>query len=101
MPRQPSVPNLMGLSLFRSEEHTSELQSRVDLVCRLLLEKKKLNLSDLLWFGKFRGIVDFFNDAVGAGDPVSHTRSRCDQVKRELALETLLNDLHVQQSQED
>src|SRR5438105_5082596 len=28
---------------FRSEEHTSELQSRVDLVCRLLLEKKKKN----------------------------------------------------------
>src|SRR5438105_15774395 len=29
----------------RSEEHTSELQSRVDLVCRLLLEKKKNKLS--------------------------------------------------------
>src|SRR5438105_11254384 len=28
-------------SLLRSEEHTSELQSRVELVCRLLLEKKK------------------------------------------------------------
>src|SRR5438067_7338440 len=27
--------------LWRSEEHTSELQSRFDLVCRLLLEKKK------------------------------------------------------------
>src|SRR5699024_11279240 len=27
----------------RSEEHTSELQSRFDLVCRLLLEKKKTN----------------------------------------------------------
>src|SRR6185312_17076120 len=27
----------------RSEEHTSELQSRSDLVCRLLLEKKKYN----------------------------------------------------------
>src|SRR5438067_10746428 len=27
----------------RSEEHTSELQSRFDLVCRLLLEKKKFN----------------------------------------------------------
>src|SRR5699024_11608661 len=26
---------------YRSEEHTSELQSRFDLVCRLLLEKKK------------------------------------------------------------
>src|SRR5699024_12112975 len=33
-----------GLSSFlaRSEEHTSELQSRFDLVCRLLLEKKML-----------------------------------------------------------
>src|SRR2546422_3570171 len=32
-----------GLALFRhrSEEHTSELQSRLHLVCRLLLEKKK------------------------------------------------------------
>src|SRR5207249_8245327 len=28
------------LELLRSEEHTSELQSRFDLVCRLLLEKK-------------------------------------------------------------
>src|SRR5437868_12102148 len=28
----------------RSEEHTSELQSRFDLVCRLLLEKKKITL---------------------------------------------------------
>src|SRR5437588_7560636 len=30
-------------SPFRSEEHTSELQSHSDLVCRLLLEKKKKN----------------------------------------------------------
>src|SRR5438034_467226 len=30
----------------RSEEHTSELQSHSDLVCRLLLEKKKTNLLD-------------------------------------------------------
>src|SRR5207249_6429475 len=30
-----------GMILVRSEEHTSELQSRFDLVCRLLLEKKK------------------------------------------------------------
>src|SRR3712207_9101690 len=35
-----SVPTAMALSL-RSEEHTSELQSRQYLVCRLLLEKKK------------------------------------------------------------
>src|SRR5207249_6454741 len=33
----------------RSEEHTSELQSRFDLVCRLLLEKKKTNeMSNML-----------------------------------------------------
>src|SRR5206468_9279677 len=42
-----SVKALHGLSralvhnMVRSEEHTSELQSRSDLVCRLLLEKKK------------------------------------------------------------
>ena len=30
----------------RSEEHTSELQSHSDLVCRLLLEKKKKQISD-------------------------------------------------------
>src|SRR5699024_12512019 len=32
---------LNAASIPRSEEHTSELQSRFDLVCRLLLEKKK------------------------------------------------------------
>src|SRR2546428_10365080 len=39
-PRQsPHVPLVQGPSV-RSEEHTSELQSRSDLVCRLLLEQK-------------------------------------------------------------
>src|SRR5206468_7896662 len=33
-----------GWAVLRSEEHTSELQSRSDLVCRLLLEKKKIYL---------------------------------------------------------
>src|SRR5699024_12649118 len=33
---------------FRSEEHTSELQSRFDLVCRLLLEKKNIDELDIL-----------------------------------------------------
>src|SRR2546429_2120599 len=33
--------------VWRSEEHTSELQSRLHLVCRLLLEKKKKNSSYL------------------------------------------------------
>src|SRR5690554_3814277 len=34
---------------IRSEEHTSELQSRPHLVCRLLLEKKKLFSSSAAW----------------------------------------------------
>src|SRR2546429_7248869 len=36
-----SEPLNNGLYAQRSEEHTSELQSRLHLVCRLLLEKKK------------------------------------------------------------
>src|SRR6516225_7921695 len=35
------VKRTCPLALHRSEEHTSELQSHVNLVCRLLLEKKK------------------------------------------------------------
>src|SRR3712207_8929091 len=38
---QPVDPGLQRLVCLRSEEHTSELQSRQYLVCRLLLEKKK------------------------------------------------------------
>src|SRR2546421_9083631 len=36
-----NLPKCYPSKLNRSEEHTSELQSRSDLVCRLLLEKKK------------------------------------------------------------
>src|SRR5690349_23972701 len=36
-----AVPEAADRDIARSEEHTSELQSRRDLVCRLLLEKKK------------------------------------------------------------
>src|SRR5207249_12166769 len=40
--RPPQDPESVALliRILRSEEHTSELQSRFDLVCRLLLEKK-------------------------------------------------------------
>src|SRR5260221_3011881 len=39
-PEKRGKYNLMGEASMRSEEHTSELQSHSDLVCRLLLEKK-------------------------------------------------------------
>src|SRR5438105_11341342 len=44
-------PSLAGV---RSEEHTSELQSRVDLVCRLLLEKKKASARRGEWGADLR-----------------------------------------------
>src|SRR2546429_5389875 len=45
---QPAPPETSGmgqLQSLRSEEHTSELQSRLHLVCRLLLEKKKIHIT--------------------------------------------------------
>src|SRR2546428_5928871 len=45
---QDMFGDLTSLTLGRSEEHTSELQSRSDLVCRLLLEKKKHNATNIL-----------------------------------------------------
>src|SRR3989454_9222439 len=57
----PHLLELEGFRMRRSEEHTSELQSPCNLVCRLLLEKKKkkriqvnaqlsiLDLSDDVW----------------------------------------------------
>src|SRR3712207_7675268 len=43
-----STSSCRSCSGARSEEHTSELQSRQYLVCRLLLEKKKIHISGLL-----------------------------------------------------
>src|SRR5256885_4681295 len=40
-PGRPPGPGSVAASPARSEEHTSELQSPCNLVCRLLLEKKK------------------------------------------------------------
>src|SRR5204863_9780674 len=52
----------------RSEEHTSELQSRRDLVCRLLLEKKKITKrieTRLVKIVRRHGIyVDYFVDVI-------------------------------------
>src|SRR5690606_41039134 len=42
-PSRPTSCSASSIAPSRSEEHTSELQSRENLVCRLLLEKKKKN----------------------------------------------------------
>src|SRR5260370_20782405 len=43
LPRPDEAVLEIGAGSSRSEEHTSELQSHLNLVCRLLLEKKKKN----------------------------------------------------------
>src|SRR5256884_5360918 len=45
-PRWPTSSTPTTWMSSRSEEHTSELQSRLHLVCRLLLEKKKNNITN-------------------------------------------------------
>src|SRR2546429_3083436 len=42
---QPEITTILVMGGSRSEEHTSELQSRLHLVCRLLLEKKKTDFT--------------------------------------------------------
>src|SRR3712207_7212578 len=49
---EPCERRLRFLLRLRSEEHTSELQSRQYLVCRLLLEKKKKNITQLSFLTK-------------------------------------------------
>src|SRR5437588_8384729 len=48
----PLTQDALRLLHVRSEEHTSELQSHSDLVCRLLLEKKKKNSKHRTQSGK-------------------------------------------------
>src|SRR2546430_6121954 len=43
----PPHANVSTSCASRSEEHTSELQSQSNLVCRLLLEKKKIQMTDI------------------------------------------------------
>src|SRR6266567_7732952 len=50
-------------SRLRSEEHTSELQSQSNLVCRLLLEKKKYNSDTIFMIEKYKTpmYIDYYN----------------------------------------
>src|SRR5690554_7580506 len=48
----PTVTKDFAMGDTRSEEHTSELQSRPHLVCRLLLEKKKKKPTSIISFNK-------------------------------------------------
>src|SRR5438132_4573064 len=68
----PRSPRLCrpGPMTHRSEEHTSELQSHSDLVCRLLLEKKKMQVgADAHGGGDGGGLVEGVESSLG---PLAH-----------------------------
>ncbi len=46
-----------------------------------------------------RGVVDHLDDTIGTNDLIDHGRRRRDQIEIVLALETLLDDLHMQQAE--
>src|SRR2546427_7135446 len=61
-------------SYIRSEEHTSELQSQSNLVCRLLLEKKKREAAGMLRFGSHAGSCGNQGHALVSALPRHHRR---------------------------
>src|SRR5260370_11499669 len=92
LPDLQSPAVVPGLRFFRSEEHTSELQSHLNLVCRLLLEKKKKN--QLVVFDKREEAVVKLG-ALGAG-AVSSAKEIADWTECVLrSLRSLLRTIHV------
>src|SRR5438067_1928770 len=67
--------NSVGDVWGRSEEHTSELQSRFDLVCRLLLEKK--NTLDFVGYPRFPAPVEFIAAVIAYYVHPVHIQTAC------------------------
>src|SRR5260370_3919568 len=65
---EPCMPGMTVRSFSRSEEHTSELQSHLNLVCRLLLEKK----NNLVHTRAGRSAGHYLGDLTAATPPDSH-----------------------------
>src|SRR5207247_8223114 len=76
-------PDSKFIGAVRSEEHTSELQSRVDLVCRLLLEKKSTDDPTASSGGFAR---------VGESDALADIEERCSPGVREDELARVVPD---------
>src|SRR2546422_217884 len=70
-PAMPGARRAVGSGELRSEEHTSELQSRLHLVCRLLLEKKKRVTGQPLRTHPPRGVVHHLDRAFDAATAVA------------------------------
>src|SRR5438034_7826564 len=69
------VRELRVVVLRRSEEHTSELQSHSDLVCRLLLEKKKKTVRNRTRRGRKNANRNSWRLCTWTGNSYTHTTS--------------------------
>src|SRR2546429_939913 len=72
----------------RSEEHTSELQSRLHLVCRLLLEKKKITTNTLHWGETNKDLNLFLLDTLYCTELATHYRLHTDRRLSEFPLDS-------------
>src|SRR2546421_167425 len=81
--RSPGTPS----SSTRSEEHTSELQSRSDLVCRLLLEKKNKERLAILLGGRTAEEICFGQISTGAQNDLE----RATEISRAMVVEYGMN----------
>ena len=81
----------------------AQLQDAADVLGRRQDHRRDDRLLDRVdpaGVGQLRRAVDLLHHAVGRRHPVQHARRRRHQVHVELALEPLLDDLHVQQAEE-
>src|SRR5882762_3501749 len=69
----PGAPQIFDDCVRRSEEHTSELQSHLNLVCRLLLEKKKKkNIISFFFFFNDTATTEIYTLSLHDALPISH-----------------------------
>src|SRR2546430_13510458 len=64
-----STKRIKIVSIQRSEEHTSELQSQSNLVCRLLLEKKKTEPSTRVYYARLNSRAHYRCPQIYVGCP--------------------------------
>src|SRR5437016_9255119 len=94
---QPKAGGKLHLRLntgTRSEEHTSELQSLTNLVCRLLLEKKKINTETMLIADRSYRIRIHPKDAAVVSKTVKTINEKLKEFKPQVARKDLHENKH-------
>src|SRR6185312_8476289 len=87
---------LQSALLFEQRQNAAEILVRRKNDC---VNDRLFNLHNPPGVGHLRWRIDFCKNSVGGRNEITNARRRCNQIEIELALETLLNNLHVQQSE--